>query len=219
MQITEEQMRAFVGEAGVIFTQPLNDAAKRWGILEPLQVAHWLTQFSYETQGFTRMRESLNYSAEALWVKFGPHRISEEDAFKYGRTQQHPADQMEIGNRIYGGEWGRLNLGNTAPGDGWRFIGRGPGITGRANYHKASQALYNDETLIYRPEFLERPNEGSQAGGWFWHSRGLNEFADEDDLRAITAKWTGWSGKGDGAGVGLAQREARLHKAFAVFIT
>jgi predicted chitinase len=42
---------------------------------------------------------------------------------------------VAIANIIYGGEWGRKNLGNTQPGDGWRFRGGGlPQITGRANY-------------------------------------------------------------------------------------
>ena len=41
------------------------------------------------------------------------------DAEKYGRTDAHPADQRMIGDTIYGGDWGRINLGNTQPDDGY----------------------------------------------------------------------------------------------------
>ena len=81
------------------------------------------------------VRESLNYSVEALLTKFGRHRISEADARRYGRSGGRAANQQMIANLIYGGEWGRVNLGNTTYGDGWRYRGGGLAqITGRANF-------------------------------------------------------------------------------------
>lgn len=81
--------------------------------------------------------ESLNYSADGLMKTFGRHRISAADCKKYGRSATKAADQQAIANLIYGGQWGRDNLGNTEPGDGWNFRGRGlVQITGRANYAK-----------------------------------------------------------------------------------
>ncbi|WP_198474939.1 hypothetical protein [Aquamicrobium zhengzhouense] len=81
--------------------------------------------------------ENLNYSVEGLLKTFGRHRITEAQARRYGRTNNQPANQEAIANIIYGGEWGLKNLGNTKPGDGWRYRGRGlPQITGRSNYTK-----------------------------------------------------------------------------------
>jgi hypothetical protein len=65
----------------------------------------------------TNQKEGLNYSAEALVAKY-PQRISAADSQRVGRTNAHPADQAGIANIIYGGAWGRANLGNDQPGDG-----------------------------------------------------------------------------------------------------
>lgn len=81
--------------------------------------------------------ESLNYSVGRLRQVFGTHRITAEEARKYGRSGSKKADQRAIANTVYGGRWGRDNLGNVQPGDGWLYRGRGfAQITGRANYRK-----------------------------------------------------------------------------------
>src|SRR5690348_6804419 len=68
---------------------------------------------------------------------------------------------------------GRADLGNTEPGDGKFFMGRGAGITGRANYLKASQAIYGDDRLLATPELLEQRDGACQSAGWFWQSHGV----------------------------------------------
>jgi putative chitinase len=84
------------------------------------------------------IRESMNYSVNGLLKTFGRHRISTADGRKYGRSGSRKADQVTIANIVYGGEWGRKNLGNTQPGDGWKYRGGGlPQDTGRRNYRLA----------------------------------------------------------------------------------
>jgi putative chitinase len=84
--------------------------------------------------GVYLLRGNLNYSDEALIKTFGRHRISIEDANKYGRTKEHAANQKAIANTIYGGEWGKINLGNIYPDDGFNLRGSGPiQMTGRGN--------------------------------------------------------------------------------------
>jgi putative chitinase len=85
---------------------------------------------------------------------------------------------------------GRKDLGNTEPGDGVRFKGRGLiQITGRANYKAVGEAL--DYDFIENPEHLERPGAACMSAGWFWKTRGLNELADGDWFEKITRKING----------------------------
>lgn len=85
---------------------------------------------------------------------------------------------------------GRLDLGNTEPGDGFRYRGRGLiQVTGRANYQKCGGALALP--LIDHPELLEQPDNASLSAAWFWNSRGLNTPADTGDFETITRKING----------------------------
>lgn len=76
-------------------------------------------------------------------------------------------------------------LGNTEAGDGHKFMGRGfIQVTGRANYREASRDLFGNETLLAKPELLER--DPALSAGWYWKKRGINKHADRDDLIAVT---------------------------------
>jgi len=86
---------------------------------------------------------------------------------------------------------GRRDLGNTQPGDGYRFRGRGLfQLTGRANYERFARAV-NQPQILDNPDLVATPYWAAQSAGWFWHvgnriGRSLNELADCDDLRGIT---------------------------------
>ena len=85
---------------------------------------------------------------------------------------------------------GRKDLGNTMPGDGVRFKGRGLiQITGRANYASISKAFNID--CVNHPELLEQPDNAVKSAIWFWNSRNLNRYADADDLFTITRRING----------------------------
>lgn len=80
---------------------------------------------------------------------------------------------------------GRKDLGNTQPGDGKRFMGRGLiQITGRDNYRKAGAAL--GLTLLDNPELLEQPEWAASSAAWWWSNHGLNELADAGKFEQIT---------------------------------
>lgn len=85
---------------------------------------------------------------------------------------------------------GRVDLGNTQPGDGPRYKGRGLlQITGRSNYRDCGAGLGLD--LVSHPELLEQPEGACRSAGWFWKSRGLNQFADGDLFGALTRRING----------------------------
>lgn len=85
---------------------------------------------------------------------------------------------------------GRRDLGNTEPGDGKRYKGRGlPQITGRDNYRACGAALGLD--LLAMPELLEQPLPAARSGGWFWYSRKLGPIADAEKFGSVCRLWNG----------------------------
>lgn len=102
---------------------------------------------------------------------------------------------------------GRRDLGNTQPGDGERFKGRGYiQLTGRANYAAAGRALGLD--LVNHPELASRPENAGRVAAWFWNSRGLNAKADAGDFAGITRSINGGQN-------GAADRNRRFQVALA----
>ena len=85
---------------------------------------------------------------------------------------------------------GRRDLGNTQPGDGVRFKGRGPiQLTGRSNYRAAGKALGID--LENNPKRAADPDVGFRTAAWYWNSRNLNQFADSGDFKELTRRING----------------------------
>jgi len=85
---------------------------------------------------------------------------------------------------------GRKDLGNNQPGDGHRYLGRGPlQITGRANYRKYGSLL--GVALEAQPDLAELPEYAFRIAGSFWALNGLNELADQDLFTQITHRING----------------------------
>lgn len=85
---------------------------------------------------------------------------------------------------------GRKDLGNTQPGDGKRYKGRGPiQLTGRANYDKYGKLLGLD--LVNNPTVAATKEVGFRIAGQYWKLNGLNELADQQQFKAITKKING----------------------------
>jgi predicted chitinase len=81
-------------------------------------------------------------------------------------------------------------LGNTKPGDGKRYKGRGPiQITGRFNYRKYGALLGLD--LEGNPDLAATTQTGLQVAGEYWKSNGLNALADIPDFTTITKRING----------------------------
>jgi putative chitinase len=108
----------------------------------------------------------------------------------------HESGQLRYVREIWGataaqrGYEGREDLGNTVPGDGRKYCGRGLiQITGRANYANCGEALGLD--LIIHPELLELPQYAAMSAAWFWKQKGLNDLADRDQFNTITRRING----------------------------
>jgi putative chitinase len=85
---------------------------------------------------------------------------------------------------------GRADLGNTEPGDGPLFKGRGLiQLTGRSNYARFSAPP--DLDLIAQPELAANPVVSLDLACRFWTSCALNDLADLDDCVAISFRVNG----------------------------
>jgi predicted chitinase len=103
---------------------------------------------------------------------------------------------------------GRRDLGNTHPGDGRRFKGRGYiQVTGRNNYAAAARAFGVD--FLAHPEKLAEPRYAALVSCWWWAAHGCNQLADGGDFVALTRRINGGTN-------GLASREAYHDRARAV---
>lgn len=110
---------------------------------------------------------------------------------------------------------GRADLGNTQPGDGRRYCGRGLiQVTGRHNYARARDQLHllmpDAPDFEAQPEELERPQWAALSAAEYWASHGCNELADAGDFERITRRINGGLN-------GQADRLARWERTKAVF--
>lgn len=111
-------------------------------------LAHLLGQMHHETGGFSNGRESMNYTPQALLSNF-KGRITQQQAWQFGRTSEQKANQVTIANIVYGGRWGLLNLGNTQPNDGWDFRGNASiQLTGKYNHQQFANYIEDPEIMI-----------------------------------------------------------------------
>ncbi|WP_458681958.1 C39 family peptidase [Prescottella equi] len=90
---------------------------------------------------------------------------------------------------------GRRDLGNTQPGDGRRFKGRGPiQVTGRHNYTECSRWAHGRGLVPSPTYFVDNPAElasdryGFVGAVWYWTAARpqLNALADARDIVAAT---------------------------------
>ena len=199
MPITVQQLLLILPNAGQVagvFVPVLNTAMSRYQIVGTKRIAAFVAQVGHESGHLTCLVENLNYSADAL-RKTWPSRFDMEMASAAARKPE------QIANVAYGNR-----MGNSTPGDGWKYRGRGLiQITGKNNYRECGEALGLD--LIAQPELLEKPQHACMSAAWFWATNGLNTLADAGKFDAIIQRINGGQN-------GAADRQALYAKALKV---
>jgi putative chitinase len=161
----------------------LGDILPEYDIDTPKRVAAFMAQCGHESGGFTLMQENLNYSAKGLRGTFGKYFPNDDIAKQYERKPQM------IANRVYGN---RMGNGDEASGEGWYFRGRGIiQITGKNNYTKCSQSLFESNVLVENPDLLLETEYAIHSACWFWSAARLNELADVGDIKTMTKRING----------------------------
>jgi putative chitinase len=97
----------------------------------------------------------------------------------------------ELGGPVYCAQYDNLaRLGNTEPGDGYRFKGRGLlQLTGRANYEHIGEVIGLD--LVAHPELAADPDLSVRIAAIYWREHGCSAHALADDCEAVTRKVNG----------------------------
>lgn len=212
--LTADDLREFAPRARPEYAQVLgsqgNDVLTRFGInRNDLRFCHFMAQVAHECGEFTIVEENLNYSAKRMVEIFGAGRHSA--AIGGAEAQRLVGSKEAFAERVYGlGNPSKArDLGNTKPGDGYRYRGRGfLQITGRAAYREMGKRIGVD--LEAEPDKAGEPLYALMTAAAFWDSRKLNTYADQDNIEIITKRINGGFN-------GLADRKRKYAKAVEVF--
>lgn len=171
------------------------------------RIGHWFGQFAHESRNFQKYEESLNYSAKRM-AEVWPYRyaVNPKAVVKApnAKALDLAGDPEALANDVYGGR-----MGNAAPGDGWRYRGRGPGITGKENYRLAERGT--GLKLVANPALAADPENFTLLACDYWDRQSCNRMADRDDLIAITEAV-------NGGRIGINERRALLTKIERVLV-
>lgn len=161
--LTADQLKAVMPAARAAniarCLSPINQAFRSYGISQPEQRAAFLAHVHVECKQLNAIVEDLWYNAPRIMAVW-PSRFK---TLKDAKLYEH--DPEKLANHVY---CNRLDNGDEASGDGYRFRGRGLlQVTGRVNYR--AQGLEDN------PEALEDPNTAADSAARHWKSAGLNE--------------------------------------------
>ncbi len=183
----------------------VNQLLTKYGISKsPLRLCHFIAQVLAETGALSTIVESLNYSASRL-MQVWPRRFPTIEI-----AQQFAHDEEKLGNFVYGGR-----MGNTNPGDGFRYRGRGLlQMTGRSAYNRYGAELGLD--LTGDPDLAFDAADCLEIAAAEWaasgaHGKSCNELADEDNIEGVTLAINGGQ-------TGIADRRLWLTKAKAIWL-
>ena len=155
--------------------------AQSQGMVDTRELANFMGQMQVESMNFTRFEESFHYSGKRLYQIF-PGRNGMDSAAKADEIVK--GGKESIANAMYGGSWGKRKLGNTEPGDGWRFRGRGyVQLTGRDLYKTIGNELGLD--LVSNPDLVAGADVAAKAAVQYWKDR-VVRFGHQKDVDKAT---------------------------------
>lgn len=181
-----------IGHVTVAVWVEIPEVMEKFQINTPLRLCHFLAQCGHESNNFKATQENLNYSAKGLMGIFKKYFPTEAKALQYERKPE------KIANLVYAN---RMNNGDEASGDGWRFRGRGYiQLTGKANYTEFNKSV--SKNVVANPDLVATEYPLLSAA-WYWNSRNLNASADKGHTEAVVTEITK---KVNGGTIGLADR-------------
>lgn len=162
----------------------------KFGLNTDLRLAMFLAQVREETGSeFKVVRENLNYSEDVLPKLY--KAFNERLADKYGRNEEHKANQEAIANIAYANKLGNGNADSDGDGDmdadddGYKYRGAGClQITGKYNFAEVQKRCVAKTGVEANPDTLE----GFILFGMsFWLWKDCYRAADTGDVDKVTA--------------------------------
>jgi putative chitinase len=180
----------------------------KYDIDTPQRVAGFIAQCAHESGEFRTLEENLNYSPEQLLKVFPRYfGAGKRDPNAYARNPE------KLANYVYMDEFRSKTgqMGNTQPGDGYRFRGRGlKQLTGRNNYTAFGKTV--GMTAEQAAEYVVTEKGAIESACWFWDTKKLNAVADAGDIVKMTKII-------NGGNIGLADRTRRWEAALKILNT
>lgn len=174
----------------------------KWKINTVTRVAAFMAQTCHESGNYKTLEENLNYGWEGLRKTFGRYFPTDALAKQYERQPE------KIANRVYD-DANRVNkMGNTAPGDGWKYRGRGIiQLTGKNNYlaFAADMGMTVDQVV----EYVQTKKGAVESAAWFWSKRNINAAADTGNIDKVSTLV-------NGGNIGLSERRENYKKDLAI---
>lgn len=171
-----------IREGGPLFEQH--------GITTPLRMSHFIAQAMVETGAFKTLRENMNYSVQQMLKIFGVGKHSAK--ITAAEAPGLVNNERALAERVYGlgNPKKAKELGNTQPGDGFRYRGNGVlQTTGRDAHRRMGLAFGLD--FENNPELVTAPEHALKPALKEWSDNRLNKFADLNDIRTITERING----------------------------
>lgn len=157
----------------------LNTDLAKYKLDTAFRRAHFFGQIKRESPDLSGAAESLNYTPQGLMATFSYYAKSPSEAQMDGRIEKkdargkkqviRTADQEKIANKVYA----RKDLGNTSPGDGWKYRGRGvKQLTGLNNYRSFNSKYPNhwsdQKNFEKSPELVAEFPYTLRSAVYFW---------------------------------------------------
>lgn len=181
------------------------DIFQKYDITTKNRIAGFMAQTAHESNEFRNLEENLNYSVDNLLRVFSRY---------FGKGKRDPRDYArnpeKLANYVYMDEFRSKSgaLGNTRPGDGWRFRGGGiKQLTGRNNFTAFGKDI--GMTAEEAADYVRTKKGAFESAAWFWKKNRLEQYADRDDI-------DGMSKRVNGGRIGLEDRRVRYARAKAI---
>lgn len=186
MELTKSQLQQLLPKNPYIdyWYDALSQLLPDYDINTPQRIAAFMAQCSHESNGFTALKENLNYKPATLRKLFGKYFPTDDLANAYCSM---PNKQEAIANRIYAN---RMGNGDEHSGDGFKFCGRGLiQLTGKQNYQDFADSL--EISVEEASEYMHTFEGAAQSACWFWEKTNLNQYADSGDFITMTKRING----------------------------